>query len=177
MTRKRANPFPHTNWMRDRHGGERCILRVPGRKGITLKGWNNRLRAEASPLFAAQYRDAMAGVEPVEKKGLSVPRNGTVAGLRVLTYKHAYFTSKRPTTQRSLSSFVGKLIKSGPDYFPVIFLGGFGRGGGAGGGPGGFGMLAIDMNRFQLRNGSLPRPSPTTVRPKCHRGRERLGMV
>ena len=32
---------------------------------------------------------------------------------------------------------VGKLIKSGPDYFPVIFLGGFGRGGGPGGGPDG----------------------------------------
>jgi integrase len=115
MTRKRADPFPHTNWMRDRHGGERCILRVPGRKSITLKGWNNRLRAEASPLFAAQYRDAMAGVEPVEKKGLGIPKSGTLAALRVLIYKHAYFTTKRLTTQRSLSSYIDRIAKAEGD--------------------------------------------------------------
>jgi hypothetical protein len=35
--------------------------------------------------------------------------------------------------------------------------GGFGRGGGPGGGAGGFGMLAIDMNRFQTKSAAARR--------------------
>jgi integrase len=108
---KIANPFPHTHWMPDRHDGERCLLRVPGRKAVTLKGWNSRRKAEASPIFAAQYREAMAGAEPLERKGLGVPRSGTVAALRALTYKHVLFTGKRPATQRTLRSYIDRVAK------------------------------------------------------------------
>ena len=107
--RKRANPFPHTHWLPDRHGGHRCLLRVPGRKAVTLKGWGSRLKAEASPAFAAQYRDALAGAEPVERKGLGVPRSGTIAALRALAYKHVLFTGKRPATQRTLRSYIDRM--------------------------------------------------------------------
>ena len=106
--RKPVNPFPHTNWMPDRHGGERCLLRVPGRKSVTIKGWNNRLKAERDPAFAAAYREAMAGAEPAEKKGLGMPRTGTLAALRAQLYSHTIFTGKRPATQRTLRSYVDR---------------------------------------------------------------------
>jgi len=86
MRKRHASPFSHTHWMADRHGGERCLLRVPGRKAVTLKGWNSRLKAEASTIFAAQYREALADAEPIERKGLGVPRSGTIAALRAITY-------------------------------------------------------------------------------------------
>jgi hypothetical protein len=94
--------------MPDRHGAERCLLRVPGRKAQTLKGWNSRLKAERDPAFAAAYRDAMAGAEPTEKKGLGVPKAGTLAALRALAYKHIFYTGKRPATQRSLRSYIDR---------------------------------------------------------------------
>jgi integrase len=109
MRKRHASPFSHTHWMADRHGGERCLLRVPGRKAVTLKGWNSRLKAEASTIFAAQYREALAGAEPIERKGLGVPRSGTIAALRAITYKHVLFTGKRPATQRTLRSYIDRM--------------------------------------------------------------------
>lgn len=81
---------------------------MPGRKAVTLKGWNSRVKAERDPAFAAAYREAMAGGVPAEKKGLSVPSTGTLAALRVLTYKHVLFTGKRPATQRTLRSYIDR---------------------------------------------------------------------
>jgi hypothetical protein len=49
---------------RDRQGAVRWLLRLPGRKSITLKG------AYGSPEFMASYQAAIEGAEPMPKKGV-----------------------------------------------------------------------------------------------------------
>ena len=39
-----------------------------------------------------------------------MPRSGTIAALRALTYKHVLFTGKRPGTQRSLRSYIDRMV-------------------------------------------------------------------
>jgi len=66
------SPFPHCYRSKDRYGRERWLLRVPGRKAVTIKG------RYGSPEFAENYRNALA---PIEKRGLGTPRHGTMLGL------------------------------------------------------------------------------------------------
>lgn len=99
---KTAKPYPYLYPDKDRQGRLRWRVRAPGRKTATIKG------AFGSPEFAENYRAAMDDVEPVERKGLGIPKNGTVAALRPLFYSHVLFTSKKPGTQRSLRSYIDR---------------------------------------------------------------------
>jgi len=87
-------PYPHLHRGKDRQGRTRYLLRVPGRKAVTIKG------AYGSPGFAANYHAAMAGAEPVEKKGLGVPRQGTIAALARNCLASKDFDGKAAETRR-----------------------------------------------------------------------------
>ena len=112
---KITKPYPHCYRSKDRQGRDRWILRVPGRKAVTIKGRWGSLE------FAANYRAALEGGEPVAKKGLGAPGTGTLAALRVLFYQHALFTSKRPATQRTLRSYIDRFADAEGDK-PVALL-------------------------------------------------------
>jgi len=96
---KTTNPYPHCYRSKDRQGRDRWLVRVPGRKAVTVKG------RYGSPEFAANYKAAIEGAGPIEKKGLGTAAPGTVAALRALLYKHVFFTGKSPATQRSIRSY------------------------------------------------------------------------
>jgi len=96
---KTSNPYPHCYRSKDRQGRDRWLVRVPGRKAVTVKG------RYGSPEFAANYKAAIEGAGPIEKKGLGTAAPGTVAALRALLYKHVFFTGKSPATQRSIRSY------------------------------------------------------------------------
>jgi hypothetical protein len=65
-------------------------LRVPGRKAVTIKG------RYGSSEFAENYRAALA---PVEKKGLGVPRQGSIASLARAYIASAHFASLASETR------------------------------------------------------------------------------
>jgi hypothetical protein len=95
------------NWMPDRQGNLRGVLRLPGRKALTIKGhWRSKEHAYGSPEFAMAYRAAMEGHEPLPKKGLFAGKTGTLNALRTKLYLHPLFTGKKPSTQRSISSYI-----------------------------------------------------------------------
>ena len=98
---KISKPFPYVYPDKDRQGRPRWRYRPPAGKAVTIKG------AYGSPAFAEAYRAAVEG--PIERKGLGVPRSGTIAMLRVLTYKHVFFTGRKPATQRSLRSYIDRM--------------------------------------------------------------------
>ena len=91
------NAFPHCYRSKDRHGRERWLLRVPGRKAVTIKG------RYGSPEFAENYRAALA---PVEKKGIGVPRQGTIAALARTYLASAHFASLAEETRRHRRSAI-----------------------------------------------------------------------
>ena len=91
------NAFPHCYRSKDRHGRERWLLRVPGRKAVTIKG------RYGSPEFAENYRAALA---PVEKKGVGVPRQGTIAALARTYLASAHFASLAEETRRHRRSAI-----------------------------------------------------------------------
>ena len=92
--------YPHLHRMRDRQGRLRYLLRMPGRKGVTIKG------DLGSEEFARNYHLALTGFEPVEPKGLGIPRQGTVAAL-VRTYlASAAFTNLASETSRHRRNLV-----------------------------------------------------------------------
>jgi hypothetical protein len=103
---KITNPYPHCYRSKDRQGRDRWMLRVPGRKAVTIKG------RFGSPEFAANYKAAMETGEPLPKTGLGATAPGTVAALRELFYKHELFTGKRPATQRTLRSYIDRLAQA-----------------------------------------------------------------
>ncbi len=90
-----ARPYPYVYRMKDRQGRDRWLLRVPGRKVKTVKGHFG------SPEFAANYRAAMEGSESVEKKGLGIPRRGTIAALVRTYFRPAAFAALSLETQRA----------------------------------------------------------------------------
>jgi len=85
------SPFPHCYRSKDRYGRERWLLRVPGRKAVTIKG------RYGSPEFAENYRNALA---PIEKRGLGTPRHGTIAALARAYLSSAHFAGLAAETQR-----------------------------------------------------------------------------
>ena len=63
-----TRPYPYLYRDKDRQGRVRWRLRLPGRRGVTVKG------RFGSPEFALAYRNALEGCGPTEKKGLDGPR-------------------------------------------------------------------------------------------------------
>jgi hypothetical protein len=107
VKKRTISPYPHMNWMPDRQGNLRGVLRVPGSKAVTIKGqWRSPEHAYGSPEFAMAYREAMEGHEPLPKKGLPAGMTGTLNALRRKLYLHKLFTSKKPSTQRSIRSYI-----------------------------------------------------------------------
>jgi site-specific recombinase XerD len=101
--------------MRDRQGRLRYLLRMPGRKGVTIKG------DLGSEEFARNYHLALTGFEPVEPKGLGIPRQGTVAAL-VRTYlASAAFTNLASETSRHRRNLVEEFAEAHGDK-PVAAL-------------------------------------------------------
>jgi integrase len=99
--------FPHCYRIKDRHGRVRWLLRVPGRKAVTIKG------RYGSPEFAENYRAALA---PVEKKGLGVPRQGTVASLARAYIASAHFAGLASETKRHKRSAIETFAKDYGEY-------------------------------------------------------------
>lgn len=85
--------FPHCYRVKNRQGGYRWLLRVPGRKAVTIQG------QYGSAEFAQNYREALAGSDQ-EKKGLGVPRRGSVASLAKAYLSSAHFHRLASETQR-----------------------------------------------------------------------------
>ena len=83
--------FPHCYRIKERGGGYRWLLRVPGRKSVTIKG------KYGSPEFADNYRAALA---PIEKKGVGVPRKGSIASLAKAYLASTHFGGLAAETQR-----------------------------------------------------------------------------
>lgn len=94
---------------KDRQGRTRWLLRVPGRKAVTLKGHYG------SPEFMAHYQSAIEGAEQKPKKGLGVPRECSLAAL-VLAYQvSATFKGKASETQRSERNIMSRLVEAHGD--------------------------------------------------------------
>ena len=99
--------FPHCYRSKDRHGRERWLLRVPGRKAVTING------RYGSPEFAENYRAALA---PVEKKGIGVPRQGTIAALARAYLASAHFAGLASETRRHKRRAIETFAKDYGDY-------------------------------------------------------------
>ena len=99
--------FPHCYRSKDRHGRERWLLRVPGRKAVTIKG------RYGSPEFAENYRGALA---PVEKKGIGVPRKGTIASLARSYLGASHFASLASETKRHRRRAIEAFVEEYGDY-------------------------------------------------------------
>jgi integrase len=82
-------------------------LRVTGRKAVTIKG------RYGSPEFAENYRSALV---PVEKKGLGVPRQGTVASLARAYIASAHFAGLASETKRHKRSAIETFAKDYGEY-------------------------------------------------------------
>jgi len=89
---RRAHPYPHVHRMEDRQGRERYLLRIPGRKAVTLKG------RYGSEEFAESYRNAVAGTAP--PKGIPTKPGTVAAAARRYLNSAAFAAGLAPTTQR-----------------------------------------------------------------------------
>lgn len=96
----------HVYRSRDRQGRDRYLLRLPGRKAVTIKG------AYGSPEFMANYQDA---IEPVERIHVPNGAPGTIAALVPLFFGSDKFTSKKPSTQRSRRSVLERFAENHGD--------------------------------------------------------------
>ena len=96
----------HVYRSRDRQGRDRYLLRLPGRKAVTIKG------AYGSPEFMANYQDA---IEPVERIHVPSGAPGTIAALVPLFFGSDKFTSKKPSTQRSRRSVLERFAENHGD--------------------------------------------------------------
>jgi hypothetical protein len=96
----------HVYRSKDRQGRDRWLLRLPGRKAVTIKG------AHGSPEFMASYQEA---IEPVER--VCVPKGGpgTIGALVPLFFGSDKFASKKPSTQRSRRSVLERFAESHGD--------------------------------------------------------------
>jgi integrase len=101
--------FPHCYRSKDRHGRERWLLRVPGRKAVTIKG------RYGSPEFAENYRTALA---PVGKTGIGVPKQGSISALARAYLASAHFASLAEETRRHRRSAIEPFAVKFGD-FPV----------------------------------------------------------
>jgi hypothetical protein len=83
--------------MLDRQGRERYLLRLPGRKAVTLRG------RFGTAEFAESYRAAVAGPAPADDpKGIGPIKPGTVAAVARRYLNSALFAAGlAPTTQRT----------------------------------------------------------------------------
>ena len=80
---------------------------MPGRKAVTIKG------RRGSPEFAENYRAALA---PVEKKGIGVPRKGTIASLANSYLGSAHFDGLANETKRHRRQAIETFAKEYGDY-------------------------------------------------------------
>src|SRR5262245_28265483 len=78
---------------RDRQGCHRRLLRVPGRKAVTLKG------VYGSPEFMASYQAATSGVEAGQARATG-GKHGTIAALAKAYLASAHFAGLAPETGR-----------------------------------------------------------------------------
>jgi integrase len=101
---KIAKAFPHLYKDKDGQRRDRWRLRVPGRKATTIKG------RYGTPEFAAAYTAALAGAEPTEKKGLGVPKQGTIAALARSYLRSGVFAGLSPATQRARRYLVERFV-------------------------------------------------------------------
>jgi hypothetical protein len=92
---------------KDRYGRERWLVRVPGRKAVTIKG------RYGSPEFAENYRAALA---PVEKKGIGAPRQGSIAALARAYLASAHFAGLASETRRHKRHAIETFAKEYGDY-------------------------------------------------------------
>jgi integrase len=99
--------FFHCYRSKDRHGRERWLMRVPGRKAVTIKG------RYGSPEFAENYRAALA---PVEKKGIGAPRQGTIAALARAYLASAHFAGLASETRRHKRHAIEAFAKEYGDH-------------------------------------------------------------
>jgi len=104
-----TKPYRHCYKSKDRQGRDRWLLRVPGRKAKTIKG------RYGTPEFAANYRAAMEGSEAVEKKGLSIPRRGTIAALSRTYLGSAAFVELSSATQRARRHLIEQFVSEHGD--------------------------------------------------------------
>jgi site-specific recombinase XerD len=89
---------------KDRQGRPRWILRVPGRKAVTLKG------VYGSPEFMASYRAATEGAEPTPKEGVGVVKAGSFGALALSYFNSGTFKGHRPETRRSQRGIINALV-------------------------------------------------------------------
>jgi hypothetical protein len=101
---KITKAFPHLYKDKDRQGHPRWRLRVPGRKATTIKG------RHGTPEFAAAYAAAMASAEPIEKKGVGVPKQGTITALARSYLRSGAFAGLSPATQRARRYLVEQFV-------------------------------------------------------------------
>jgi integrase len=90
---------------KDRRGRRRWLLRMPGRKAVTLKG------VYGSPEFMIGYQAAIEGAEPAPRKGVGAPRERSLAALALSYFNSATFKGHRPETQRSQRGIINALVE------------------------------------------------------------------
>src|SRR6478672_7211217 len=93
----------HVYRSKDRQGRDRWLLRLPGRKAITLKG------AHGSPEFMANYQAAIDGLRPIAS--VRAAKAGTIAGLVPLYFANIRFTALRPATKQSQRSYLERFAE------------------------------------------------------------------
>ena len=93
----------HVYRSKDRQGRDRWLLRLPGRKAITLKG------AHGSPEFMANYQAAIDGSTPIVS--VRAAKAGTMAGLVPLYFANIRFTALRPATKQSQRSYLERFAE------------------------------------------------------------------
>ena len=100
-----VKPYPHCYRSKDRQGRDRWLLRVPGGRAVTIRG------RYGSPEFATNYRAALENAEPVEKKGLGVPRQGSIAALARVYLASASFAKLASETRRHRRQLIEELVE------------------------------------------------------------------
>jgi integrase len=96
----------HVYRSKDRQGRDRWLLRLPGRKALTLKG------AYGSPEFMMNYHAALAGAEPIKKKGLGLPQQGTIAALARSYLASATFVGLASETRRKRRKLIEEFVEA-----------------------------------------------------------------